>query len=139
MKPCARAARCGAAARRREQPHAIARRMCGRISFRSVMPKPLIKIGAVVAFVAGLGLYFWWSMRVPPPREQDRVVHRDGTFSIIKPRDWEASFNYAPREGRYADTLELRIPTAQTRDLRMFVGRFRAVPDLASIQARDKQ
>ena len=103
------------------------------------MPKPLIKIGAVVAFLALLASYFWWSMRVPAPREQDRVAHRDGTFSIVKPRDWEVSFNYAPREGRYADTLELRIPTAQTRDLRIFVGRFRAAPDLASIQARDKQ
>jgi hypothetical protein len=103
------------------------------------MVRPLLKIGSIVALLALLAGYFWWSMRVPPPREADRVAHRDGAFSIVKPRDWEVGFNYAPREGRYADTLELRFPSAQPRDLRIFVGRLRDAPDLPAIQARDKQ
>jgi hypothetical protein len=102
------------------------------------MPKPLIKIGVIVACVGAFALYLWWSMRVPPPREQDRVTHRDGIFSIIKPRDWDVEFNYAPANQRYIDTMEVRFPTSRPRDLRIFIGRFRAPPDLATIAARDR-
>src|SRR5262245_52177680 len=103
------------------------------------MSKPLLKIGVIVACLGAFALYFWWSMQVPPPREQDRVTHRDGAYSIVKPRDWEVEFNYAPGAQRYLDTLEVRLPTSRPRDLRIFVGRFRSTPDLASIQARDRQ
>jgi hypothetical protein len=99
--------------------------------------KPLIRIGSVVGFVALLMLYFVWSMRVPPPREGDRVTHRDGAYSIIKPRDWDAEFNYAG-DARYQDTLEVRFTTRRPRDLRIFVGRMRNEPKLEEIQARDK-
>jgi hypothetical protein len=103
------------------------------------MARPLLKIGVIVGFVALLVLYVWRSSRVPPPREQDRVTHRDGVFSIVKPRDWETVFNYASKDKRYADTLELRMPTAQPRDRRIFVGRLRGEADLDRIRARDKQ
>jgi len=103
------------------------------------MSKPLLKIGVIVACVGAFAAWVWWSMRVPPPREQDRVAHRDGTYSIIKPRDWEVQWDYAPGAQRYLDTLEVRLPTSRPRDLRIFVGRFRSPPDLAPIQARDQQ
>jgi hypothetical protein len=103
------------------------------------MSKPLLKIGVIVACVGAFALYVWWSMRVPPPREQDRVAHREGLYSIIRPRDWEVKFNYAPTEQRYRDTLEVGLPTERPRDLRIFVGRFRAPPDLAAIRALDRE
>ena len=103
------------------------------------MPKPLLKVGVIVACVGAFALYVWWSMRVPSPREQDRVTHRDGVYSIVKPRDWEVKFNYAPAEQRYCDTLELSQPTQRPRDLRIFVGRFRAPPDLSAIRALDRE
>ena len=60
-------------------------------------------------------------------------------YSIVKPRDWEVQFNYAPGQQRYVDTLEVRLPTARPRDLRIFVGRFRAPPDLPALTARDRK
>ncbi len=91
------------------------------------MLKPALKLGGIVAFFAALGIYFWISMRIPAPREQDRVTHRDGLYSIIKPRDWEVSFDYKGND-RYLDTLEIRLPTTSARDRRIFIGRLRQPP-----------
>lgn len=102
------------------------------------MVRPLLKIGSIVAFVALLVAYFWWSMRVPPPRERDRVTHREGVFSIVPPRGWEVAFNYIPTAD-FIDALELRAPSVKARDLRIFLGRMRRAPDLSRIQSRDRQ
>ena len=102
------------------------------------MMKPLLKIGSIVAFVALLVGYFWWSMRVPPPRQADRVTHREGAFSIVRPRGWEVSFNYVP-SAEFFDTLDLRIPSVKSRDMRIFIGRLRKAPNLPEMHARNRQ
>jgi hypothetical protein len=96
-----------------------------------LMLKPILKIGSIIAFLGALALYLWWTQRVPPPHEHNRVTHRDGAFSIIRPPDWEVSFNYSPTDPNYIDTLEIRAPTTRPRDRRIFIGRLRQAPDHA--------
>lgn len=98
--------------------------------------RPLLKIGSAAAVLAAVTLYLWWSMRIPAPREQDRVTHRDGAFSIIKPHDWELAFDYAPVDRRYVDTMEARVHSTRPREIRIFIGRLRDKPELEKI--RDK-
>jgi hypothetical protein len=101
-----------------------------------IMAKPLLKIGGVLAFLGLILLYLWWSMRIPAPREEDRVTHREGIYSIIKPPTWEVNFNYVATS-RYQDSLELRAPT-ELRSNRIFIGRFLHEPDFEQIRARDR-
>ena len=100
--------------------------------------KPILRIGAIVIFLMSIVLYFWSNMRIPPPRERDRVSHPSGVYSIIRPRDWEFAFNSTPHD-RYLDSMEVRFPTPRPREKRIFIGRWAQPPVLEQVQARNEK
>jgi hypothetical protein len=102
------------------------------------MLKPVLRIGAIVIFLLAIALYFWFNMRVPPPRERDRVSHPGGLYSIISPRGWEFAFNTKPHD-RYVDSMEVRFPTPRPREKRIFIGRYAEPPVLDQIRALNEK
>ncbi|WP_428940310.1 hypothetical protein [Fontivita pretiosa] len=74
---------------------------------RVFFTQPMVKLLTVLAVVVGFVIYVYLASGLPAPREQDRVVTRNGTFSIIKPRGWEADIRYGGPHDSFRERIVL--------------------------------
>jgi hypothetical protein len=93
------------------------------------LTRPVLRILAVVGFVLLLALVVWMLAGLPAPRERDRVSTTDGSFSVIKPPDWESRVSYNFIFGStFTSTIEITPVKSVGRMQRFCASQFRAPP-----------
>ncbi|HEY7091222.1 MAG TPA: hypothetical protein VH518_24205, partial [Tepidisphaeraceae bacterium] len=97
--------------------------------------RPIVRMLIVVGCVLGVGLVVWLMSGMPAPSESNRVGPNDGSFSIIKPGEWDADVLYSPVDQRYSTIINMTPKKSVGREQKFFVGQFRE----ASIAENFKQ
>jgi hypothetical protein len=99
-----------------------------------IFTRPVIKVLTVLGFVAIFVLVIYLMSGLPAPREENRVGPTNGTFSIIRPPDWEAQVIYSPADRQYATEVNIRPIRSVGREQRIVVSRLRNPPDMEKLK-----
>ncbi|HWP41240.1 MAG TPA: hypothetical protein VNL70_09960 [Tepidisphaeraceae bacterium] len=103
---------------------------------RVFFSQPMVKLLTVVAVLVGFVIYVYVSSGLPAPREQDRIVTRNHTFSIIKPRGWEADIRYGGPADSFRERIVLTPQRSVGMETRITVARLSQPPDIDELLSR---
>jgi hypothetical protein len=99
-----------------------------------IFTRPVLRLLAVAGFMlAGAGVV-WLFSGMPAPREIDRITPADKSFSIIKPREWDARVIYGSDGSRYVATIEITPVKSVGLMQRFSASRFREPPDAEKLR-----
>jgi hypothetical protein len=105
---------------------------------RLLLTRPVLKVLVVFAAIAAFCVIVYLMSGLPAPRERDRIAHVAGTFSIIKPRDWDGRVVYGPIDKTYVETIDITPAKSIGRTQKLFVGRLRHPPDVAELKSKHR-
>lgn len=95
---------------------------------------PVRKIFWAVAAVLAFALVLYLMSGMPAPREEDRVGPVNGSFSIIKPPDWESEVVYSVADRYFVTVVKAQPARSVGIGPMLVVGLLRDAPDLQKLQ-----